>query len=801
MFRLNLKIAFRNLYKYKGYTFINIGGLALGMAGFIFMLLYVNHERNYDTWHEELKNIYQVQELDLFSLTEGKAEWMSEADVRLKEIIKTGMPVAGVTHLSETYDEQSIVIGKQEPFLVKDIHRSDRYFFDVFPYDFVYGDAATAFDNPQNMVVTEDFSRKHFGDANPIGQTVKVIQQAGAKTELYQISGVVAKPKSPSVIDFTILIQSKVWAEADQFLNFMPIYVRFRPGHDPEDLTAILQKLYEPFRASMIKKWKRDYSEYTKNGHKPAVRLRSFYSLHQDPLKAENWFALIKPVLLLSSLLLLISIINFINMATAQAASRAKEIGIRKVAGADRKGLILQFLLETALQCFAALVFAVVLLELFLPYINTQFSLSLSILSGYRAGYVVVQLVALCLIIALLAGFYPALFLSAYEPQQVLKGNFVKSRSGIVLRNILVGMQFVIAVGFFIGIMVISMQLKYMQSRDPGFNAEGLIYINEAFDEQMGARMEEIDGIYYTGEMIGTVRRNLRLNGRYKYKNESRDLETVLTSMNGLQAVGAKLLKGRFFNPENKGEAERTIVVNECLEKLYGGNMLGKYFVFNDTATVQVIGVVKDIQAAGFEELIVPTVYTAAKNNATGYPVNSFYNHLVRYDPGKEREVLSEISKLWKQRYPNFPLNYTFLEEDFKKLLVPHERFKQMVKFFSLLSISLSLIGLFSLVAFTTRQRIKEIAIRKVMGASDKELFLLLNKGYLWLVLAANTLAWPIIYIALKHWLSGYAYRIDLPLLPFFIGFVASLLVTIITVSFQVRRAVQGNPVDALRYE
>ncbi|RZM27500.1 MAG: ABC transporter permease [Pedobacter sp.] len=803
MLKLNLKIAFRNLYKDKVYTAINVAGLALGLSGFIFILLYINYEKSYDTWDKDLDKVYQVQELDLFSLKEGKAEWWGESDGRLMEMMKTSLPnVAAVTRVFKSGREEALIIDDKAPFFINNIHKTDNAFFSVFPYKFLYGNSATALKNLNDMVVTEDFAKKYFGDINPVGKVVKLTSQSSENPSIpYTITGVIAKPETPSVFELNVLIHAPIYKFQDQILSFWPTYVKFNSIQSEEQISQSLQKIYEPFRAAMLKKWKWSPAEYLKNGNKPALRLKSFYSVRQHPLQQESWFTLLKPIILLSSLLLLISIINFINMFTAQAVSRAKEVGIRKVTGATRTSLIKQFLLETALQCFCALVLGIVLLELFLPYLNKEFSLSLSITGSFNIGLVSLQLIVLVMLITLLAGIYPAVFLSSYSPHHVLKGNFSHGKKGSKLRVMLVGMQFVIAVGFFIGIMIVSGQIKYMESRDPGFDPTGVIYLHMPMSKIHADRVRNIDGVKYLGHNNGNVHRNPNLTANYKYNNEVKELATVFVNVDGLQAVGAKLLSGRFFDRAYQQDTSSAVIINEGLEKLYGGNMTGKYITYkNDSVRVQVIGVIKDIQVAGFEKASPPTIYTASKFNATWYPNDGFIN-LIRYEHSKEKQVLADLTKFWKEISPQYPLSFTFLEDDFKKLFIAHERFKQMVKLFSYLSISLSMIGLFSLAAFMTRQRTKEIAIRKVLGADDKDIFFLLNKSYLWLMVGANVIAWPLIYIAVQHWLAGFAYRIEIPVIPFLTAFMVSIIVTALTVSVQVRNAVKSKPVEALKYE
>jgi len=517
-------------------------------------------------------------------------------------------------------------------------------------------------------------------------------------------------------------------------------------------------------------------------------------------LNGPNWLSLIKPVILLSTLLLLISMINFINMFTAQAVSRAKEVGVKKVIGADKKSLIIQFLLEIALQCTVALFLSIILLEGFLPYLNHLFNLSLSFLGHLHSLVIIAELIMLLVVVSLLTGIYPAFFLSAYKSQDVLKGNFEHSHKGKLLRSAMVALQFIIAVGFLTSIIIISKQLSYMENRDPGFNVNAIINVQNGFGQKIAKQIKNIDGVEYVGSNDGMIGLNHKLNGSYKFKNESKKINTVLVNFEGLQALGVKLQKGRLFDFQNAQDSLSSIIINERLNKSYGGNMLGEFLWVNDSIPAQVVGIIKDIQVKGFENLIEPTVYTASKINATGYPINGM-NHLIRFQSQKQKSVLAEIEKLWKRAYPSYPLTYTYVKDDLIKVLDAHQRFKRIVKIFSYLSISLSLIGLFSLAAFLTRQRIKEIAIRKILGADHPSIFWLLNKEYLKLMLTANVLSWPLIYLAINYWLKGFAYRIDLPIFPFVTALIVSIIITMITVSLQVKNAVMATPVDALKHQ
>lgn len=802
MFKLNLKIAWRNLLKNRIYTGINVLGLALGLAGFIFILLYVNHEKSYDHWDEQLKDVYQVQEIDHWEIKDGKEIWMGEADKRLVNLFKESLPqVEEITQLKSLGNPRSVILPNTEPFLQYNISVASPTFFAVFPFKFVYGDASTAFNKPESIVIKEQFAKTHFGHVNPVGKVIQINEQNWTTPEYFTITGVVAEPETPSSVNFEILQYWEQHEASDDVNSYGETYVKTNKTAVIGVLNQTAKSLYFPFKTALLKRQKQPIEQFMVNGVKPDIRIVPLQEIHHQPITGKSWFDLIKPVILLSTLLLLISIINFVNMFTAQAVSRAKEVGIKKVIGAKRKSLIIQYLSETALQCIIALFLSIILLEGFLPYLNQIFNLSLSFLINTQGVIICIELIGLLILVTLLAGCYPAFVISSYQPQVVLKGNFSNSKKGKSLRSALVGLQFVIAVGFFIGILVISKQMKFMESRDPGFDANAVININAKGDKTLVTQIKAIDGVQYVGSNNGMISRNQRMTGKYKYNNESNELNTVLVNFEGLQALGVTLIKGRLFNSSNLRDSLNTVILNEALEKKYGGDMLGKYILVDDSIPTQVVGIIKDIQISGFEDLILPTVYTAAKNNATGYPNKNGVNYVIKFDAQKQKKILASIDQLWKRHYPTYPLTYTFINDDLAKVLIAHQRFKKMLELFSFLSISLSLIGLFSLAAFLTKQRTKEIAIRKILGADNREIFILLNKGYIGLMLIANVVSWPLIYIATDYWLKGFAYRIDVPVLPFVFAFIVSIIITIITVSIQVKNAVKANPINALKYE
>jgi len=803
MLKLNIKIAFRNLLKNKMYTGINIIGLAIGLSGIIFVLLYINHERSYDHWDASLNRVYKVQELDFWEIKEGKKEWMEGIDSRIGPLLKESMPqIEAVTVVGDLMS-RAIILENQAPFLQENIGAADSSFFRIFPFHFRYGNGENALSRPGSLVIKEKLARQYFGALNPVGKTIQINQSNWTKPETFTITGVVSEPETPASVNFELIYRG--WREHkqnDHFYAMANVYIKTHTRFAETFLNQSAQALYAPFKRSLFERQKFNYQDYVKMGVMPQIRLVPFQEIHQKPLSAKSWFDQIKPVILLSSLLLLVSVINFINMFTAQAVTRAKEVGVKKVIGANRSMLIVQFLWETAFQCFIALLLSVILIEGLLPYLNQAFNLSLSFMQGSSSLLVMAQLVLLLTLITLLSGIYPALFLSAYRPQQVLKGNFVHSSNGKGIRSVLVGLQFVVAVGFFIGVLILSRQLAYMMARDPGYNPESVICINMTYNSNFAERIKRIEGVQYVGSDGSMISSNRRFTGLYKWNNEVREWRTNLIKADGLQAIGAKLVKGRLFDQSRVQDSAGTAILNESLERIYGGNMVGKYIEIADSIPykVQVIGIIKDMQISGFEHFIEPTLYTMANKNATGYP-NTGVNYIIRFENRKQAAVMAGLEKTWKEKFAAFPFTFSYVKDDLSRVIKPHERFRKMVNVFSFMSITLSLIGLLALAAFLTQQRKKEIAIRKILGAGDKSLFILLNKNYFWLIVGANVLAWPLIYLAVNQWLSGFAYRIEVPLMPFIIALLVSVVMTAITVSLQVKKAIKASPVDALKYE
>ncbi len=808
MLKLNFKIAWRNLVKYKAYTAINSVGLALGLAGFIFIVMFINHEKSYDTWSPELKNVYQLQEYSSYLSSDKKAHWINEIDQRLANIATSLPEVTAITVVDPVSENKmGIKINNRPAFLQGGLRRIDSLFFKVMPYQFKYGNADLALSEEQCIVLTEHLALKYFGNINPVGIKINVAGGSWNNEEdFYTVTGVLTENTTPSVVNFEGLLYRGTMLDFGKS-NYGPpaeIYVRTNPIENLNNLNSKLQRIYLPVKDYHLAYDKSSLAQAKREGWVPVLKLTRISDVHQAPLEAESWIDKLKPVILLSVLLLLVSVINFINLATAQAASRAKEIGIKKVVGAHRKSLIFQFLTETFIQCLVAMFIALLLIEVSLPTLNEFFSLELSLFKSSLVLTLIPQLLLIVVIVGFLAGFYPSLFLSSYKPQEVLKGNYANGKQGSLIRKTLVMVQFVVSISFIIGVLIVNYQLNYLKERDNGFTPDNMINIRSGIgdsNDKYFKRLQHIEGVKHVAFSSGVIGDNISKAYSFKFNNENKELYTVGLGMDGLQALDARLLKGRFFSTKVVQDTLNNAIINESAAKLFNQEIVGQTILASDSIPVKIIGVVKDIQVEAFESAVKPSIYVVKTDSWKGVGFTVKPTTLVRFDGAKAKTVLVEIDNLFNEMNQFYPASYSFVKDDLAKVLIGHERFEKMVALFSIISVTLSLFGLFALAAFIIKQRTKEIAIRKVLGAENTSILVLINKGYVYIVLIANLIAFPIAYILMNKWLSTFAYRITIPPLPFILAFMASMVITLLTVSLQAKKAIKENPIKALKYE
>lgn len=805
MLKLNLKIAFRNLLKNKGYAVINVLGLVFGLTSFLLLLMYINHEQGYDRWDSGLNNVYQLRERHDFFSPDARQHWQDEVDSKIAALLKKNIPqftqVTKVTALGR--NGTAVKIEHAEPVIMMDLVEVDSLFFKVFPYKFLKGNQKNAITEPNTIVLKESTAKKMFGTNDVLGKRIKILRWHSDEGEFYQVKGVVADAMTPESLPFSAALHSgerEKDPEGPGSTNYCKIYALAEGNIDTAALGRTLQKTYVDHKKSTLAALKTSYDEYYKGGMFPGLKMVSLSEVHANPVLSKSWLEKVKPIVGLIVFLLLISIINFVNLATVQSVQRAKEVGIKKVLGVYKRSLLIQFLLEAAILSSVALVISIALTELLLPFFGRHFEIEMSFWDNSKLWSLLAQLGAVFIAVTLLSGFYPAFILSNCNPVDVLKGAYERGFKGVALRNGLLVLQFVIAVTFIIGIGVMALQNNYVTNKNPGFERGRLINLRISYQKDFAEKIRRIPGVKYvatTTQVMGNV---FNVPREISYKGQDYKLNTVTVSMDALQALGAQLVSGRLFSNAYAQDTVNAVVLNEAAAKLLGGQMLGKQYELKSQEkkyNFQVVGIIKDYHNEGFDKEILPTVYKATSVGGT----SSTNNLLVRFESEHYQHTISLIEKEWKKSYPDFPMAYITAEDAFQNALSADQRFMEMVMVFSFISVALSLLGLFALAAFVSKRRTKEIAIRKILGASDLQIIRMLSRSFLLLVLFANVISWPIAYILTSRWLSGFAYRIEMPFFPFAVATLLSLTVALLTVSLQAKKAAVDDPVNALKYE
>ncbi|RZJ82034.1 MAG: ABC transporter permease [Flavobacterium sp.] len=803
MFKLNLKIALRNLFKNKVYAAINIGGLALGLTAFVLLLLFVNHETSYDKWSPDLKNVYQLREHHDYSTPDNKQHWMEVNDSRMAALVRDKIPqFKYVTKIDQDWgNDFALKVTNSNPVLVKNVRDADSLFFKVFPHQFIEGDQLAAISKPNTIVLKQSIAQKLFGTDKVIGKEVKVATWTKDPGTLMTVTGVVADVEIAESVKFNAVIHTGAMdKDPTQINNFRhcEIYTSAIDKLDTAQVNITLQKVYVAYKKASFVNRKITYADYYKNGKTPGLKIIPLQDVHATPSFNLSWADQIKPIVALSVFLLLVSIINFVNLATAQSVQRAKEVGIKKVLGAYKKQLVFQFLLEAVLQTFLALFICVVLVEVLLPAFSNHFAVELTFWHNKQLLSLILQLAGVFVLVSLLAGFYPALILSKYNPIKVLKGNYEAGLRGIALRNVLVIIQFIIAVTFIIGIGVMHQQTNYVANKDLGFSREKLINVSSEYfaDDPFIDRIRKITGVKYVATTTQVMGNTFNVSGEITYRNQEHSVNTVTVTMDALTALGVQVISGRIFSPAFKQDTLNTAVLNETAANLLGKNLVGKQFNEGENA-FQIIGIIKDYNNEGFDKAVMPTIYRVTHLGG----MSSTNNLLIRFESNNYKPALEAVKAEWKRANPNFPMVYNSVEDAFQKTMEATRKQTQIIVLFSIISVVLSLLGLFALSTFMAKRRTKEIAIRKIMGASDFQIINMLNRSFLILVITANLISWPIAFILTKKWLEGFAYRIDMPFWPFAIATITSVAIAVFTVSLQAKKAAVNNPVDALKYE
>lgn len=783
MFKLNLKIALRNLWKNRAYTLLNIFGLSVGLAGFIMILMYANHERSYDSWNPDVKNIYRIS----IRWAPGEEEY-SSSPAELAPALKETLPeIEGYGRFYVWDMKQRLLSNGKNDIYFDHIMGVDSTWFNLFPYQFIYGDAGKSLLSQDQIVLSNTTSEKLFGKVNPVGKSLLV-----NTNKTYTVSGVYKEPNTPEHMDAEGFIKKTSSGDGWGNGNFYT-YLKVKKGTDRVFFEKKMNQAFHRLPILKDQAWLKTAKIYLT----PVNEIYLHATSAQDPAKRGNP-KMVTILTLFSFLLLVIACINFTNLSIAQSVKRAKETGVRKVLGARRGNLITYFLTETFIQCVFALLISFVVAEAFMPVLNNLMDIKLSLFDYARPMQLVFQIALAMLLVILLAGGYAAFVLSSFEPVKVLKGNFSRSTGSLWMRKTLIAVQFVVATIFMVALIIIRQQVTYIKNQDVGFKKDHVLIFKIKKNDskknfaQLKQRLLKIENVlavsrvnYYPGVKA------MQVVGREFEGRSIQNLSMITVDFDYFKVMGMPAQTGRVFS-ERFVTDSTAIVVNESAVKKYGlQNNVNRKWIDNRT----LIGFVKDHIQKGMETAAEPTAFVIEGRNT-----NSADNVILKINGTNAAQTIQHIKAVWESAEP-FPFQYTWLDESFANVYVQYLRLDKLVNIFTYVTLCIAVIGLFALVSFTIQERRKEIGVRKVLGAGTKDILQLVNKGFLALVIVANVIAIPIAYIISNNWLSGFVYRIDMSAWPFLVASLISIIITIITVSLQAYKTAKANPVEALKYE
>ncbi len=809
MFRNYFKIAFRNFARHKGYTFLNILGLAIGIASSLLILEYVYHELSYDAFHEDKTRIYRVQ-YDSYSSTGEKQFSCATAFPGVGPAMKRDFPE--VDTFARLYLRYGGGIMRHEDrfFHEDNIFQADASFFELFDYPLLEGERGKVLTEPHTAVISTETAQKYFGEENPIGKRVKF----GNRQEEYEVVGIAESPEN-SHLKFSFLLSYVSmyswdgWGETSMkevvetnwgwydFYN----YIRLKPGADPAALEA-------KFPAFIIKHTDDDWGSRFAFKLQPLEDIHLHSDLIQEARVNGNGRS-VYVLMFVAFFILVVAWINYINLATARAMNRALEVGIRKVVGAGKSSLIRQFLFESLLLNMIAALAAIVLLQFAVPLFNNIAgkALTLSLFNNLNFWF---ALMGFFIAGAIISGLYPAFVLSSYKPIQVLKGKFTNSKSGINLRKVLVVMQFVFSMGLIAGTIIVYNQLEYMRSQDLGFDVAKTLIVK-------GPGVSASDSIYT--ENFNTFKAEVKsLAGVKGFASSSEIPGNLIYWTNGAQKVGDetapriilykvgidydylntlnyRFVAGRNFS-KDFGTDEHAIILNERSVVNLGlgtpEEALNKE-VRSGGDTLRVIGVVADFHQEGLKQDF-RSIGLLLNPGASSY-------YSVKLEDANVGKITGIVGEKYSRLFPGNPYNFFYLDQFFNRQYEEDLRFGQVISFFSLLAILVACLGLVGLSAFAASRRTKEIGIRKVLGSSIQNIFLLLSKEFILLVLLATLIAVPIIWYGMSQWLEGFAFRISISWWIYVVAAGITFVVAMATVSYQALKAAYINPADVLKDE
>ena len=807
MLKNYFKTAVRNLSKNKFYSSINIIGLAVGLATCLLIFLYVVDELGYDKYNANAGRIYRANNDIKFN---GNYLDLSQVPAVMGPTMLREMPQVQ-QYVRMNWHGSFLVKKGNENIQEQRVAYADSTLFDVFTLPVIAGDAKTALKDYHSLVITETIAKKYFNSTDVVGKTMLMND-----TSNYKITAVIKDiPKQSHFhFDFFVpMLESYGIHEDNWFSENYTTYILLKKNADVKQVEAQLNPFMDKHVGPQLQSFVNiSLSDFKKGGGYIRASLTPLTAIHlhsnkQGDLEGNGNAEYVYIFSGIALMILLIACVNFMNLSTARSSNRAKEVGVRKVLGSLRANLIQQFLTESFLISFVALVIAVLMAWLLLPYFNQLAGKEINA-AALLQPYMVLSLVVLMLIVGLLAGSYPAFFLSSFQPIDVLKGKLAKGFKRSWLRNSLVVFQFVISIVLIFGTIVIYNQLNYIHNKDIGFNRNQVVIINHA--NTLGNQAEtfknellQVSGVQ-SATMSGYLPVNYGRNSNTYFTSPTLDPTTGINVQawtvdeNYVPTLGLKIAEGRNFSQQFLTDSTGVIINEAAAKFLATKNLLNKkIYTIKDIQSKElidfhIIGIVKNFNFSSLRDVVTPLALFLGKDNG---------NISVRISSGDISNAVAQIKNKWKAMAPSQPFDYSFMDDDFNKLYTTEQRTGNIFITFAVLAILIACLGLFGLVTYAAEQRIREIGIRKVLGASVSNIAGMLSTDFLQLVIISAAIAFPLAWWAMNKWLQGFAYRVNISWWAFAIAGILALLIALITVSFQAIKAAIANPVKSLRTE
>lgn len=824
MFKIYLKIAFRNAFRYKGNSIINIAGLAIGLTCVILIALFINDELSYDRFFNDADQVYRVNLNGKMGDDEFYAgytpppagETLVANFPEIESYTRIYRPGVNVLEYSNGSEKQ--IFNEENVFAV------DANFLEVLSYPMLKGDPIKSLQEGNSVVITNSIAEKYFGDADPLG---KILFYGKERTPL-KVTGVLEDMDNlQTSVEFDILVPVSNFSNVKRF-NWswvwlqMATYVKLteKAAENPEVINHLESQFPELIRlhaANAFDRIGQPYEEFLENGNKWDLHLQALTDIHlhsndiESAITEQNSVKNLYIFAIIAFFIIILASVNFVNLATAQASKRSKEIGIRKVLGSPRIQLIKQFLAEAIFYTVVSTFLAVVLVWVFLPLFNQLAGKTINFNSIYDNG-IWLFIICLSLFTALLAGIYPAFYLTSFKAANVLKGvsKVANSKDGFI-RNGLVIFQFTVAIIMIIATSVVYLQLNYTQNRDLGYDKENLLVIRNAekldgSEKTFRSELEALSEVKNAAVSSGMLTRGSFGDFYFPEASNSDEkvakdiiLQSYLVDEHFMKTLDLKLIKGRAF--DNNFNDSLSVVINEAAAKQIGWeNPIGRMIQYpgGKMESYKVVGVLKDFNLESLHSHITP--FALFSNTSESYETGVSYITL-KVSSENIGKLMSSIEKKWNDYQPNVPFEYSFLDDDLNTAYISDQRQANLFGVFSFLTIFIACMGLLGLIAFIAQQKTKEIGIRKVLGASISEIVQMLARDFVMVIVIAMLIATPVAWYFMNKWLQDFAYKIEIPWWVFIVSGGMALVIALFTMGFQAVKAAVANPAQSLRTE